>query len=97
VVSFKFNAFNITYNIPKDLSKVIELENIKRKLSINKDNEKQDYFHIRIKDNKKEFYGIDISRLSLNCSKSIELFTRYFSSDDLQNIIFGVLKKVVYQ
>jgi hypothetical protein len=60
-VSYELSNFGIqdeifvTCNIPKDLSKVIELEKIKRKLSINKDNEKQDYFHIWIKDNKKEF------------------------------------------
>jgi predicted ATP-dependent endonuclease of OLD family len=45
----------IVDNIPKDLLSVIKLEKVERILSISKNNVKQDYFHIRIKDNKKEF------------------------------------------
>lgn len=60
-VSYELSDFGawdkifISKNIPKDLSNVIKLEKVERRLSINKENEKQDYFHIWIKDNKKEF------------------------------------------
>lgn len=60
-ISYELSNFGIwdkvftSNNIPKDLSSVIKLEKVERGLSINKDNEKQDYFHIWIKGNKKEF------------------------------------------
>lgn len=92
-VSYELSNFGIqdeifvTCNIPKDLSKVIELEKIKRKLSINKDNEKQDYFHIWIKDNKKEFskYVIFNSEIQLKNEQNLE--------KDEDNKVINLLKK----
>ncbi|CAC9448376.1 hypothetical protein [uncultured Gammaproteobacteria bacterium] len=79
-VSYELSNFGIlgevftSNNIPKDLSSVIKLEKVERGLSINKDNEKQDYFHIWIKGNKKEFskYVIFNGKIQLKNDTNLE-------------------------